>query len=134
MCEDRGLETKTFIAEKGDVLIWHGDLMRGGVPIQDQTRTRLSLIAHLMPLGVMPTFFDFSQAGVIPYSGGGYSIDVPLERHALAAGGDERLSEDRDAIRPNRSVEELGATCPLRSRVPRTSPHGHVRTLRTSRD
>ena len=76
MCEERGLETKTFMAKKGDVLIWHGDLMHGGVPIQDPTRTRKSLIAHLMPLGVMPTFFDFSEAGVIPYAGGGYSIDV----------------------------------------------------------
>jgi hypothetical protein len=64
------------MAKKGDVLIWHGDLMHGGAPIQDFTRTRLSLIAHLMPLGVMPTFFDFSQAGVIPYAGGGYSIDT----------------------------------------------------------
>ena len=76
MCEERGLETKTFMAEKGDVLIWHGDLMHGGVQIQDSTRTRKSLIAHLMPLGVMPTFFDFSEAGVVPYAGGGYSIDV----------------------------------------------------------
>ena len=76
MCEERGLETKTFVARKGDVLIWHGELMHGGVPIQDPTRTRKSLIAHLMPLGVMPTFFDFSEAGVIPYARGGYSIDV----------------------------------------------------------
>lgn len=76
MCEERGLETKTFMAKKGDVLIWHGDLMHGGAPIQDQSITRKSLIAHLMPLGVMPTFFDFSEAGVIPYAGGGYSIDV----------------------------------------------------------
>ena len=75
MCEERGLETKTFMAEKGDVLIWHGDLMHGGVQIQDSTRTRKSLIAHLMPLGVLPTFFDFSEA-VVPYAGGGYSIDV----------------------------------------------------------
>jgi hypothetical protein len=29
-----------------------------------------------MPLGVMPTFFDFSEAGVIPYAAGGYSLDV----------------------------------------------------------
>jgi hypothetical protein len=76
LCEERGLQTKTFPAKKGDVLIWHGDLMHGGAPIQDFARTRLSLIAHLMPLGVMPTFFDFSHSGVIPYAGGGYSIDT----------------------------------------------------------
>jgi phytanoyl-CoA hydroxylase len=101
MCEERGLETKTFIAKKGDVLIWHGDLMHGGAPIQDQSRTRKSLIAHLMPLGVMPTFFDFSEAGVFPYAGGGYSIDVPWrdmlsipdtnDMSTAARGGKDRL-------------------------------------------
>jgi hypothetical protein len=101
LCEERGLETKTFIAKKGDVLIWHGDLMHGGAPIQDQSRTRKSLIAHLMPLGVMPTFFDFSEAGVFPYAGGGYSIDVPWrdmlsipdtnDMSTAARGGKDRL-------------------------------------------
>ena len=50
MCEERGLETKTFMAKKGDVLIWHADLMHGGAPIQDLERTRKSLVAHFMPL------------------------------------------------------------------------------------
>jgi hypothetical protein len=76
MCKERGLAVKTFMATKGDVLVWHGDLLHGGAPIQDTSSSRKSLIAHLMPLGVMPTFFDFSQAGVISYPGGGYTIDV----------------------------------------------------------
>lgn len=76
MCEDRGLETKTFMANKGDVLIWHADLMHGGAQIQDPTRTRLSLVAHFMPLGVMPTFIDFSDVSALPYAGGGYYIDA----------------------------------------------------------
>jgi hypothetical protein len=56
MCDERGLKTKTFMAKKGDALIWHADLMHGGAPIQDQSRTRLSSVAHFMPLGVMPMF------------------------------------------------------------------------------
>ena len=76
MCEERGLETKTFMAKKGDVLIWHGDLMHGGAPIRDPTRTRKSLIAHLMPLGVMPTFFNFSRLSAVPYAGGGYTLNA----------------------------------------------------------
>jgi hypothetical protein len=76
LCDERGLEVQTFMAKKGDVLIWHGDLLHGGALIEDSTKTRKSLIGHLMPLGVMPTFFDFSNAGVIAYGGGGYTIDV----------------------------------------------------------
>jgi hypothetical protein len=75
-CDERGFDVQTFMARKGDVLIWHGDLLHGGAPIKDSTRSRKSFIAHLMPLGVMPTFFDFSNAGVIAYTEGGYTIDV----------------------------------------------------------
>ncbi len=75
MCEERGLKTKTFIAKKGDVLIWHADLMHGGAPIRDHTRTRKSLVAHFMPLGVMPTFIDSSIVNAVPYPEGGYCLD-----------------------------------------------------------
>jgi phytanoyl-CoA hydroxylase len=76
MGKERGLETKNFLAEKGDVLIWHGDLMHGGAPIEDPTRTRLSMIAHLMPLGVMPTMFDASGFRPVPYPNGGYTMNA----------------------------------------------------------
>ena len=66
MCEERGLRTESFRAKKGDVLIWHGDLMHGGAPIEDPTSTRQSLIAHLTPLGVMPTMFNFSGSARSP--------------------------------------------------------------------
>jgi ectoine hydroxylase-related dioxygenase (phytanoyl-CoA dioxygenase family) len=76
MGEERGLRTQTFMAKKGDVLIWHADLMHGGAPILDRERTRLSLVAHFMPLGVMPTFFDSSGVNAVPYPSGGYCIDA----------------------------------------------------------
>ena len=75
MCEERGLKTAKFMAKKGDVLIWHADLMHGGAPIQDHTRTRKSLVAHFMPLGVMPTFFNCADVNAIPYPTGGYCTD-----------------------------------------------------------
>jgi len=75
MCEERGLKTERFMAKKGDVLIWHADLMHGGAPIEDPTRTRKSLVAHFMPLGVMPTFFNCSDVNAIPYPTGGYCTD-----------------------------------------------------------
>jgi phytanoyl-CoA hydroxylase len=78
MCEERGLKTEYFMANKGDVLVWHADLLHSGAPIADAQRTRKSLAAHFMPLGVMPTFFDFSEVNAVPYPSGGYCTDRPL--------------------------------------------------------
>jgi phytanoyl-CoA hydroxylase len=75
MSEAWGLRTETFRAEKGDVLIWHADLMHGGAPIRDHSRTRKSLVAHFMPLGVMPTFFNCAEVRAFPYATGGYCLD-----------------------------------------------------------
>jgi ectoine hydroxylase-related dioxygenase (phytanoyl-CoA dioxygenase family) len=42
----RGLKEKTFMAKKGDVFIWHADLVHGGSPIADHGLTRSSLVCH----------------------------------------------------------------------------------------
>ena len=42
----RGIEAKTFLAGKGDLFIWHSDLVHGGSAIGDPTRTRRSLVCH----------------------------------------------------------------------------------------
>lgn len=44
--ERRGFEKKIFLAGKGDVFIWHSDLVHGGGPIQDARKTRRSLVCH----------------------------------------------------------------------------------------
>lgn len=36
----------TFKAKKGDVLIWHANLIHGGLPHLDQNRTRKSMVVH----------------------------------------------------------------------------------------
>lgn len=74
-CEARGLKTEYFMAKKGDVLIWHADLMHGGAKIADPGLTRKSLICHFMPLGAMPTFYDFSKVGYLQYPEGGWYLD-----------------------------------------------------------
>ena len=40
---------RSFLAKKGDVLIWHADLAHGGSTILDPTRTRKSLVTHFTP-------------------------------------------------------------------------------------
>jgi len=77
MCDERGLTTEQFMAKAGDVLVWHGDLLHGGAVIKDRSRTRKSMVAHYMPLGVMPTFYNTARMDAFSYEGGG---------HCLAAG------------------------------------------------
>ena len=86
MCDERGLKTEYFLGKKGDVLIWHADLMHGGKMIEDEKRTRKSMVAHYMPLGVMPTFYNASRMEAFSYEGGGHCIagKVPVGEQAPA--------------------------------------------------
>jgi phytanoyl-CoA hydroxylase len=40
------LKKETFLASKGDVFLWHSDLVHGGNAIQDANKTRRSLVCH----------------------------------------------------------------------------------------
>ena len=95
---ERGLKTERFMAKKGDVLIWHGDLMHGGAKIVDPSLTRKSLVAHFMPLGVMPNFYDFSNVTTYAYPNGGHCLDSI----APASGGSavRRLRRRRQRPQP----------------------------------
>jgi ectoine hydroxylase-related dioxygenase (phytanoyl-CoA dioxygenase family) len=42
----RGLKERAFTGRKGDVLIWHSDLVHGGSPAADASLTRSSLVCH----------------------------------------------------------------------------------------
>ena len=43
---EKGLEKAVFFARKGDVLIWHANLIHGGMPILDPGLTRKSMVIH----------------------------------------------------------------------------------------
>jgi phytanoyl-CoA hydroxylase len=45
-------EIKHFLARKGQVLLWHGNLIHGGSKINDLSLTRKSLVIHYMTHGV----------------------------------------------------------------------------------
>jgi phytanoyl-CoA hydroxylase len=114
--QEQGFKTETFMAKKGDVLIWHADLLHGGAVIQDQSRTRKSLVAHFMPLGVMPTFFNCAEVNAVPYPGGGYCTD------RLLYDTTPRQQRDGDPATPTklRPVDAWRSWVPLslRKRVP----------------
>lgn len=42
----RGLKKEVFIGKKGDVFLWHAQLLHGGTPIADPAKTRSSLVVH----------------------------------------------------------------------------------------
>lgn len=46
LVQKNGFEKKEFLAKKGDVLIWHANLVHGGAPILHKDLTRKSMVVH----------------------------------------------------------------------------------------
>lgn len=44
--EEKQFTQQTFLAKKGDVLIWHANLVHGGAPIINEALTRKSMVIH----------------------------------------------------------------------------------------
>jgi ectoine hydroxylase-related dioxygenase (phytanoyl-CoA dioxygenase family) len=57
----RDLKLQTFLACKGDILIWHADLAHGGAPVRDKSLTRQSLVGHFCPATARPYYFDHGK-------------------------------------------------------------------------
>ncbi len=43
---EKNFQKETFLARKGDVLIWHANLVHGGAPVTDASATRKSMVIH----------------------------------------------------------------------------------------
>lgn len=43
---EAGIEKQIFLARKGDVFVWHANLMHGGEPHHDKSQTRKSMVFH----------------------------------------------------------------------------------------
>jgi hypothetical protein len=54
------LEKKTFLPARGDVLIWHANLIHGGSPITRPQATRRSMVCHYYAEGVI-CYHELSQ-------------------------------------------------------------------------
>lgn len=44
--QEKGLKKEVFLANKGDLLIWHANLFHGGEPHHDKNLTRKSMVLH----------------------------------------------------------------------------------------
>ncbi|WP_237064732.1 phytanoyl-CoA dioxygenase family protein [Microbulbifer guangxiensis] len=47
--EEGGVSEEYLEAKKGDVVIWHPQLPHGGSPIRDASKTRMSVVYHVVP-------------------------------------------------------------------------------------
>ncbi len=63
--EERQLQKKVFLARKGDVLIWHANLLHGGEPVTNSDATRKSLVAHYFCEGEILCYHEITQRPAI---------------------------------------------------------------------
>jgi ectoine hydroxylase len=46
LIREKNIEPKIFLAKKGDVFIWHANLIHGGLPVKNNDLTRKSMVIH----------------------------------------------------------------------------------------
>ena len=60
LIREKGLEKRLFLAKRGDVLIWHANLLHGGTPIARPAATRRSMVCHYFAESVL-CYHEMSQ-------------------------------------------------------------------------
>jgi ectoine hydroxylase-related dioxygenase (phytanoyl-CoA dioxygenase family) len=62
-----GLQPETYLPRQGQVLVWHANLLHGGLPVKNRQRTRWSQVNHFFFADCLYTTpmhsFDFSAGG-----------------------------------------------------------------------
>lgn len=66
-----GMDRETFLAKRGDVLIWHADLVHGGGPISAE-RTRRSVVTHYCSKFTSPLFAEQQSVPFYDHLGRGF--------------------------------------------------------------
>ena len=61
---EHDIKKVTFSAKKGDLLIWHANLLHGGSKINEVNLTRKSMVAHYYAEGVL-CYHEISQRPAI---------------------------------------------------------------------
>ena len=57
--EALGLERRSFLPRRGDVLLWSADLVHGGGPVRDRSLSRKSLVTHYCPSKRRPYYASY---------------------------------------------------------------------------
>jgi hypothetical protein len=70
--QSRGIPKLPFAAKKGDVLVWHADLVHGGNPVSHVV-TRKSIVTHYCPKHLAPLFSEHVPTKVWDHNGHRYT-------------------------------------------------------------
>ncbi len=85
---EKQMVVKTFVAEPGDVLIWHPNLAHGGSTVTQPEKTRYSLVSHYCPASAKPRYFSTFGRDARQSFGDGYFssryYNLADERYPLA--------------------------------------------------
>lgn len=79
---------EVFLPKKGDVLIWHGNMIHEGTPIKNPSRTRKSYVTHYTGFNSYPVAHKRPD-GAGTAENGGYAFEypwLPPNRHMLPSG------------------------------------------------
>jgi len=74
--ESAGIEPVVFLPKRGDVLIWHGNLIHEGTPINNPALTRKSYVTHYTSLSAYPKEHRRDDGRGLALNGG-YAYDYP---------------------------------------------------------
>lgn len=69
------ISPSVFAARKGDVLIWHADLVHGGNPVSSDI-TRKSIVTHYCPSRIVPLFMEHGEVPAYAHDGHRLTSDV----------------------------------------------------------
>lgn len=62
---EKKMPKEIFLAEKGDLLVWHANLLHGGEPVTNEAATRKSLVTHYFCKGDVICYHEISQRPAI---------------------------------------------------------------------
>jgi phytanoyl-CoA hydroxylase len=78
--DKQNLKKQTFLPKRGDVLIWHGNLLHEGAAVNDRSRTRRSYVTHYTSLSAYPPDHSHRNACALKRFtsiNGGFVFDHP---------------------------------------------------------
>jgi len=79
------IKPEIFVPKKGDVLIWHGNLMHEGSLIKNDLLTRKSYVTHYTSLEAYPEDYKINNSEIndgAVYQNGSYCFEYPWVREA----------------------------------------------------
>lgn len=94
---DYGLAPQKFLAREGDCIIWHGDLVHTGAPIQNPAHTRHSLITHFCSVASRPRYLrGAALSQILPFNDQCYFSSAHYDLTTI----DNIARLDREQIKP----------------------------------